>query len=257
MSGNTRELGRTTTSRVLALIGAFSGSRQTLSLSELARRSDLPVSTAHRLLGELCDWGAVERSPEGRYQVGARLWQIGSLAPQYRNLRAVAVPYVEDLYEVAHENVALAVRDGKRALYLDHISGHGSVGTSQPVGRHVSPLHATAVGKIILAFSEPELLESILEDGLQRCTRYTIASPAQLIEAVEKTRGSRLAFSMEEMTLGRSSVAAPIFGPDGELVAALAIVARSSTDVRRLAPAVQAAALGVARTLTGRLPSVD
>jgi DNA-binding IclR family transcriptional regulator len=256
MGGNTRELGRTSSSRLLALLGAFSDGKQAMSLTELARTSNLPVPTAHRLLGELCGWGAVERIPDGRYQIGLRLWQLGSLAPQFRNLRAVALPFMEDLYEVTHENVQLAVRDDKRALYLDHILGRRSVGTVTKVGGRL-PLHTTGVGKVILAFSEPELLESVLQDGLQRCTRYTITSPARLNEAVKHVRQTNLAYSMEEMTLGAASVAAPIFGPNRALLASLAIVVRSSTDLRRLAPAVGAAALGVTRTLTGMRPPVE
>jgi DNA-binding IclR family transcriptional regulator len=251
MGGNTRDPGRTSSSRLLALLGAFANGSPKMSLTELATKSKLPVSTAHRLLGELCEWGAVERSVDGRYQVGPRLWQIGSLAPQYRTLRAAAVPYMEDLYEVTHDNVALAVRDGKRALYLDHISGSRSVGPPRPVG-HRAPLHATAVGKVILAFSEPELLASILKHRLHRCTQYTISTPEMLIEAVNQTRRTQLGYSIEEMVLGRSSVAAPILGINDALVGVLSIVSRSSTDVRRLAPAVQIAAGEVSRQLTAR-----
>jgi DNA-binding IclR family transcriptional regulator len=161
---------------------------------------------------------------------------------------------MEDLYEVTHENVALAVRDGKRALYLDHISGRHSVGAVRPVG-HLSPLHATGVGKVILAFSEPELLNSVLKHRLHRCTKYTIATPDKLIEAVNRTRQTQLGYSLEEMALGRSSVAAPVFGIGDVLVGALAIVARSSTDLTRLAPAVRAAAKDVSRQLTARYAS--
>jgi DNA-binding IclR family transcriptional regulator len=251
MGGNARDPGRTSSSRLLAVLGAFSHQSPTLSLTELATKSKLPMSTAHRLIGELCDWGAVERNADGRYQIGPRLWQIGSLAPRYRTLRATAMPFMEDLYEVTHENVALAVRDGKRALYLDHISGRHSVGPVRPVG-HLSPLHATGVGKVILAFSEPELLNSVLKHRLHRCTKYTIATPEKLIEAVNRTRQTQLGYSLEEMALGRSSVAAPIFGIGDVLVGALAIVVRSSADLSRLAPAVSAAANEVSRQLTAR-----
>jgi DNA-binding IclR family transcriptional regulator len=250
MSGNARDRGRTSTSRVLALLEAFGGGAP-MSLTELAAKSKLPVSTAHRLLGELVEWGGVERNFDGRYQVGGRLWQIGSLAPRYRTLRAAAVPYMEDLYEVTHENVALAVRDGKRVLYLDHISGRRSVGPPRPVG-HRAPLHTTAVGKIILAFSEPELLGSLLKYKLHRSTRYTITSPEKLIARVNETRDTHIGYSHEEMVLGRSSVAAPILGINDVLVGVVAIVARSSTDVTQLGPAVRVAAQEISRQLTAR-----
>jgi DNA-binding IclR family transcriptional regulator len=224
-----------------------------MSLTELARASDLPLSTAHRLLSELCEWGAIERSSEGRYQVGPILGQIGALAPQGRNLRAIALPFMQDLHEATHENVQLAVRDGKHALNVNHILGRWPVGTMTEVAGRM-PLHATGVGKIILAFSDPELLESVLRDGLPRQTKHTITSPGRLIEAINNVRQSHLAFAREEMSLGVSSVAAPIFDADRKLSASLAIVARSSRDTRRLAPVVRAAALGVTRTLRGAQP---
>src|SRR5438874_738161 len=105
MGGNAREIGRTTSSRLLAVLGAFSAASSVLTLSEIARGSGLPVATAHRLVGELVEWGALERRSGGRYQVGLRLWEIGCLAPQQRDLRSVALPFMEDLYEATHENV--------------------------------------------------------------------------------------------------------------------------------------------------------
>jgi DNA-binding IclR family transcriptional regulator len=253
MGGNTRELGRTSSSRLLALLGAFSTGAQPMSLTELAQASDLPVSTAHRLLGELCEWGAVQRNVDGRYQIGPRLGQIGSLAPQSRNLRAIALPFMEDLHEVTHENVELAVRDGKHALNVNHILGRRSVGTMTEVAG-LMPLHATGVGKIILAFSEPELLDAVVRDGLRRCTVHTITSPGRLIDAVNSVRRTHLAFCREEMSLGTSSVAAPIFDANGLLMASIAIVVGSSRDITRYAPAVRAAALGVTRALSGMQP---
>jgi DNA-binding IclR family transcriptional regulator len=251
MGGNARDPGRTSSSRLFALLDAFAVGPPTMSLTELAMKSKLPVSTAHRLLGELCEWGALERSDDGRYQIGGRLWQIGALAPRYRTLRATAVPYMQDLYEITHENVSLAVRDGKRALYLDNIAGRRSTGAPRPVG-HRAPLHATAVGKVILAFSEPELLNSLLKHRLHRCTRYTITSRPKLIAEVERTRETHTGYSIQEMVLGRTGVAAPILGINGVLIAVLTIVSRPSTDLARLAPAVRAAAAAVSRELTER-----
>jgi DNA-binding IclR family transcriptional regulator len=248
VGGNTRQQGRTSSSRLLALLDAFASGAQSMSLTELARASELPVSTAHRLLGELSEWGAVERDRDGRYQVGTRLGQIGSLAPQSRNIRAIALPFMQDLHEVTGENVQLAVRDGKHALNVNHILGRRHIGTMTEVAGRM-PLHATAVGKIILAFCEPELLECVIRDGLRRCTMHTITSPGRLIEAVNNVRRTQLAFCKEEMSLGTSSVAAPIFDEQRNLSSAIAIVVGPSRDVRRLAPAVRATALGVTRAL--------
>lgn len=248
MGGNTREAGRSTVSRLLSLLVTFTSAKPLLSLSDLAVSTGLPISTVHRLAGELTGWGALERLPDGRFQIGLRLWHIGALAPGHRDLRSIAIPFMEDLYEATHENVQLAVRDDTRALYLDKISGSQSVDTVTQVAG-LLPLHATGVGKVILAFSEPDLLAQIASEGLTRCTPHTITMPGVLAETLRRVRETQLAYSLEEMTIGASSVAAPIFGPDGGLVASLALVVRSSTNVRALAAAVRTAALGVTRQL--------
>ncbi|MCP3805085.1 IclR family transcriptional regulator [Allokutzneria sp. A3M-2-11 16] len=251
MSGNARESGRSTTSRVLALLAAFSRRRPELTLTELAALSGLPPATTHRLAAELLDWGALERAADGRFQVGLRLWEIGALTPAHRELRSAAIPFMEDLYEATHENVQLAVRDGLEVLFVDKISGDSSVVTLTDVGGR-APLHATAVGKIILAFSEPELFAEVAGRELPRSTPHTITLPSVLAQALRAARRDQVAYSLEERSLGASSVAAPVRQADGTLVAALSVVARSSKNVRGLAFAVRTAALGLSRRLAGQ-----
>jgi len=246
VGGNTRERGRASSSRLLALLAAFTSAEPVMSLTRLAERSGLPVATAHRLAGELAEWGALERLPDGRFQIGMRLWLVGALAPGHRDLRSRALPFMEDLYEATHEVVQLAVRDGSRALVVEVLSGRRSVANRTVVAGPL-PLHATGVGKVILAFSEAELLAQVVAEGLGRRTPHTITLPGVLADALRQVRETHLGYSIEEMSLGASSVAAPVFGPDGELRAALAVVARSSTGLGPLSVAVRMAALGVSR----------
>ena len=93
MAGRGRDPGRSVTSRVLAVLAAFDDSHPRLRLSEVARRSGLPVSTVSRLLAELVAGEALARRPDGRYEVGRRLWQLGLLAPVNQELREVALPF--------------------------------------------------------------------------------------------------------------------------------------------------------------------
>lgn len=249
MSGNSAEPGRTTTSRVLAILAAFSPAARSLSLSELAHNSGLPIPTAYRIATELVAWGALEKTDAGRYRIGMRTWEVGSLAPIQQGLRTIALPYMEDLYEATHENVQLAVRDGNRVVYIDAISGHRSVETETRVGGNL-PLHVTAVGKIVLAYSEPELLSSTLAAGLAAYTRFTITEPHVLAGAIQQVRADQLAYSRGELTLGVSAVAAPVLAGDGSLIAALAIVGRSPIKTAGLAPALWMAARGIGRRMT-------
>ncbi len=134
MAGNGGGPGTSVTSRVLALLGAFDDEHRALTLSELARRADLPLTTAHRLLAELVGWGALVRGPSGEYVVGRRIWDLGLLAPVQSGLRQLASPFLHDIYGATLATVHLAVRDGTEVLYLDRLSGHASVSVLSQVG---------------------------------------------------------------------------------------------------------------------------
>lgn len=248
MGGNTREAGRSTASRVLALFSAFSTVSPILGLSELARASGLPMATTHRLAAELLQWGALERRADGRYQIGLRLRHTGALAPVCRDLRSVALPYMGDLYEATGESVHLWVRDGTHALCVDRICGCDAENHTAKVADR-APVHASAAGKVILAFSDAAMFGDVVAAGLTRYTPRTITMPTALADELEQVRASNIAYGLEELTIGLVAVAAPIFGGHGELVAALSLVGRASTNVRACMAAVRTAALGVTRQL--------
>src|SRR5690625_7898507 len=112
----------TVTARSLALLAAFGVDRTRLSLSEMARRANLPVSTAHRLVSELVTWGALERL-HNEYVIGQRLWKLGLLAPIRQNIAEIASPYMQDVFFVTHNVVNLCVLDASRVPLLGRISG--------------------------------------------------------------------------------------------------------------------------------------
>ncbi|NUR66464.1 MAG: helix-turn-helix domain-containing protein, partial [Streptomyces sp.] len=114
---------RSAPDRLLAVLAAFDHEHPALSLTDISRRAGLTLTTAHRLVGALSDWGALERDGSGVYHVGLRLWEVAALAPRGLGLRQIALPYLEDLYEATHENVQLAVRDGGEVVYIEWISG--------------------------------------------------------------------------------------------------------------------------------------
>jgi DNA-binding IclR family transcriptional regulator len=231
--------------RLLSVLATFEPATPTQSLTEIAARTELPLPTAHRFLAELTTGGWLERLPDGRYRVGARLWQLGTLAPSYRNLRELALPYMQDLQQATRENVQLAVLDGRTALCVENIDGMRSTAAQTRSGGRL-PLHATGVGKVLLAAAEAELLTALAEKGFRRFTRYTIIEPGHLARALETVRNEQMAYSREEMTLGACSVASPVTAA-GKVVAAVSIVADASVDIDRLAFAVRTAASGISR----------
>lgn len=238
--------GPTVTARVLALLGAFTEQHPRRTLTELARTAELPVSTAHRLLQSLQQWGAVERDTDGRFCVGRRLWQLGTLTPVHRELREIALPSMLDLYEATHENVHLAVRSGTAALYLERLHGRNSVPLVSRAGRPL-PLHTTGVGKVLLAWADDDVRERCLAD-LRQVTRYSIRERGRMLRELSAVRDTGYARTVEEMTLGTWSVAVPVFGPDGTVVAAIGLVTRTlRRDLTNYVPALQVAASAIAR----------
>lgn len=242
--------GPSVTSRALAVLGAFDEEHPRLLLTDLARRAGLPLTTAHRLVGELTAWGALERSADGSFGIGRRLWQVGTLATVQSGLREAALPPMQDLYEATHENVQVAVLSDGQALYVERIHGPGSVAlVSRPGGR--LPLHATGVGKVLLAHLPDDEIAAMLAD-LRPVTRYTITERGRMAREISAIRRQGYATTAEEMTLGTCSVAVPVVDASGTVTAALGLVTASSRrGLLRFVPALQVAAAAITRAMAG------
>jgi len=156
---------------------------------------------------------------------------------------------MEDLYEVTRENVHLGVLVGDEVLYIERITGRRAVPVqSRRAGR--LPLHATGVGKVLLAYSDEAVVDRVLSVGLERFTPHTLVEPDTLRREPAQIRRDGVAYASEEMSVGTLSVAAPLLDGHGHAIAALSLVMRSHrADLRRLGPAVQTAARAAAREL--------
>lgn len=243
-----RGSGRSVTSRALQVLECFESCHTRLSLSDIARRSGLPLPTAHRLTGELETWGAVTREDDGTYVIGARLWNLGLLSPVHAELREAAAPFLTDVYEMAKDNVHLAVRDGHETLYVEKIAGRRSMQLLSRNGVRL-PLHATGVGKVLLAHAPAAVVRAVFA-GLTAQTPLTITDPVRLAGELAAVRSRGYATTVGEMSPGASSIAVPVHGPDGCVVASIGIV--TSADHRQLprfAPLLRAAAAGLSRCL--------
>ncbi|MGW0331919.1 IclR family transcriptional regulator [Streptomyces sp. NPDC003011] len=240
---------RSAPGRLLAVLAAFDHDHPALSLTDISRRAGLTLTTAHRLVGALTEWGALERDEEGVYHVGLRLWEVAALAPRGLALRQAALPYLEDLYEATHENVQLAVRDGSEVVYIEWISGRSAVGVHIRVGARW-PLHVTGVGLVLLAYGGTELQEEYCAGPLASLTPYTLTDAGRLRRVLAEVRRAGVAVSDRQVTEDALSVAAPVRGPDGTLVAAVSVVVpQAGAQVPVLIPAVRLAARGISRAL--------
>lgn len=244
------------TAKVLALLASFTQETPELTLSELARRAGVSLPTAHRRVAELVEWGALEHGPDGRYRIGLRLWETASLAPRGLGLREAAMPFLEDLYEITRENVHLAVRDGTELVFVERIAGLAAVPVHTRVGGRFA-LHATGVGLVLLAHAPAEIQEKVLGSHLRRYSRKTIHDANELRSKLAAIRHEGFAISDGQVTTDAVSVAAPIHGEDGEVVASLSLVVRIAEQTpMMLVPVVRSAARAISRTLTSGRPSI-
>jgi IclR family transcriptional regulator, acetate operon repressor len=235
--------------KILLIFGAFNEADNEISQSDLVARTELPKTTVNRIISDLCESRMLERSGN-RYRLGTRLFELGQLVQRERSLRDAALPFLEDLYEVTHETVNLGVLDGLDVLYVEKIDGHRRFKAPTRVAGRM-PLHATGMGKVMLAYSDPSLTERVISGGLKPKTPYSIAAPNLLREEVAEIARTGVAYDREEASVGISCVAAPIFGREGKLVAACSVAApthRASPE--RLAPAVRASSLALSRALS-------
>jgi DNA-binding IclR family transcriptional regulator len=234
--------------KVDAILRAFDPDEPELSLADLARRTGFAKTTVHRITAELVELGLLERS-ERRYHLGIRLFELGQLMPWHRALRDTALPFMQDLLEATHETVNLAVLEGTEVLYAERIMGHRKVSAPIRVASRL-PLHCTALGKVLLAFSPPELTARLVSSGLRPRTPYTIVSPTVLLEQLRQIASKGVAFEHEESVVGIGCAASPVFGPGNRLVAALSVSAPvTRADPARMGPAVRTASLALSRAL--------
>lgn len=235
--------------RALAILQCFDPANPRLSLADLTRRSGLPKSTVHRLAGDLVQERLLDRDPvTGEYQLGFRLFELGELVPRHVTLRDAALPILEDLREATHQRIHLAVLDGVDVVYVAILGTASVVVNSRPGGR--LPAHATGVGQALLAYSPPEVAAARIEAGLERLTPRTVTTPGALGRALASIRATGTAYDREESTVGVSCVAAPVFGADGLIRAALSVTGSTrSIDPARLGVAVRTAAFTLSRTL--------
>lgn len=248
MAGNAAEAGRSVVSRVMALLAAFDTDHRQLTATAVASRSGVPLSTAHRLLADLVATGALTRSGD-HYAIGQRLWTLGLLAPVQTGLRDVAAPFLQDVFAATRATVHLAVRDGTEVLYLDRLSGRRSVPVVSKVGSRL-PMHATGVGKVLLAWAPDDLRETVLAGDLVRVTPYTVTQAGRLREQLRRIRLQEHAVTSEEMSLGACSLAVPV-RRDDRVVAALGLVVPSiGRDKPTLLAALEVAAHGIGRSLS-------
>jgi IclR family transcriptional regulator, pca regulon regulatory protein len=245
--------------RGLAILSAFRGSQPLRGVSELAREVGLSRSTAHRYIATLAALGYLDQDDATqKYRLGPRVLDLGFSAIHSMELREIAAPHLQRLSDETGHTVNMAILDGTDIVYVERCrssrAGQAEIDLNLHVGARL-PAYCTSMGKVLLAFQPPAAQADLIDrsDLAPRGPR-TLTSRQALEAELARVRTRGIAANDEELAWGLRSIAAPIRGADGSVVAALNLAAHQSMD----APSIEVviARLGQALVRTAHEISV-
>ncbi len=224
--------------------------RPLLGAGDAARLLGAPRATVHRLLVTLKAAGVLESTDRGQYRLGLRLFELGSFAPLRQRLHDQSILPLQQLATQLRLPVNLGVRDGTDVLFLEKVHDREPSFPTR-IGQR-RPLHATGLGKVLLAYAPPEIVAGVTESTLTRFTPHTATDPARLRRELEQIRRSGLAYNREESRPGLVAVAARVRNHTGKTVAAVGVSApacRYGHNLAALARPVQRTAAEIEHRL--------
>lgn len=239
--------------KMMSILECFSTVNRQLSLAQLAAMSGLPRPTAHRMLSAMKEIGFIEQDARtGSYGLGIRLFELGNIALANMDILREAKPFIDRLSKLSGESSHLGVFNGFEVIVVEREEPADRQSRSiQP--NEASPAHCTGVGKALLAFQRPEVIEQVIAAGLKVYTTTTISTPAALRKALEAIRKRGYAIDDSEHQLWVRCVAAPIRNSSGHVFASVSVTgpADRMTDskIASLAPLVVQTADSISRQI--------
>ncbi|MGD6978266.1 MULTISPECIES: IclR family transcriptional regulator [Citricoccus] len=207
---------------VLTVVGEFPDGG---TAAQVAQRVDYPFSTVHRLLSTLTETDFLSYDPrDKRYSLGLPVFQLGQQVAHRRGFTATAAAVLSRLTETTGESSILSVLDRGRALTVHTVDGPQFRTTTDPGG--YSPLHTSAIGKALLAFTDEETREHLLATvDLTPRTEHSVTDRSVLARQVAEAREQGWAGQSEENDIGMAAIAVPVQDPSGGLIAVVALAA--------------------------------
>jgi DNA-binding IclR family transcriptional regulator len=236
--------------RALAILELLDRSPRQWNISDISRRLGIPKSTAHTVVLTLERLGYLTQEPNSRaYRLGLKSYCLGHGTTRGLALEQIARTEMEWIARVTELTVHMAVLDGDQAVYVQKIESRDPVSFDTYIGKRTN-LHCTAFGKVLLAWSRPDVLRRFLSKGcFARYTTNTITTVESLREELRNVRARRYAVDDEEEQLGIRCVAVPILDPTGIATAALGVTATlhqlPSARYERVAAALRTAAANI------------
>lgn len=249
--GSTRASVSTTVIKAVTILDILAQNADAgVSLTELCAVIDIPKSTTYRYLVTLQELGLIERKSNDRYCLGTRIIELAGAYLLKSDLRNESQAALDELAEITAETVHLAVPSGTEVIYIAKIESKHTLGMFSHIGARL-PMHCTALGKAILAYSDKNTLHLVVGKSLISRTPNSIVSTEALEKELAMIRSQGYAIDNEENELGIRCVGAPIFDYTGKPVGAISVSAPSDRmDKERsnfLGPLVRQAAQTVSR----------
>lgn len=210
--------------RALAMLEAVAQEPEGLSNADISRKLQIPKSSASYILRTLVKQGYLNRDVEsGKYRVGLKILSLSRGALSGIDVREVALPIMRHLVEKTNLTCHLAILDGSDAVYIEKVEPTGFLRVDTWVGRRMR-VHATSVGKALVAYIPQERLEKILaESGMEKRTPKTITTLPRFLKELEKVRTHGYAVDDEENNMGARCLGAPVFNQQGVIEAAVGL----------------------------------
>lgn len=227
--------GDSVTERLIRVLETFNPARTVQTAAEIGRRSGLPASSAHRIVGELVDAGLLERDGDRRIRIGMRLWELATRSSPALRLREVALPAMERVQSSVQQHTQLAILEQDEALFLERLSAPGSGANITRIAGRL-PLHASSSGLVLLAFGDHDLQERVLAGPLVRLAPETITDAAALRRRLAEVRNLGHVVARGSVETVSTGIAVPIRDRRGAVVAALSVILPRDAAVQ---PALQ------------------
>ena len=238
--------------KIVHVIEVLATSSEGVTLKKVQQASGLNKGTAFRILRTLESHRVAARNDDGTFALGNRVLWWGTCYRQKRDFSKLVRPHLEKLRDLTSETAAFSIMMGNQTVVLDQAISPYATSTRFDIG-FSAPLYAGATGRVMLAHLDPERRKKLLSQRLERFTERTITDRRRLEQELNKCLARGFALSEGERLLGTSSIAAPIFGPDKEVLGAISVTGPSDRLTHSRCKSIASTLLKETRLLTQHL----
>lgn len=222
--------------RALSILNLYNNKKKEWGISEIARELQLSKSTVHNLVKAMEQVEYLTQNQHGKYCLGMRLFELGRAYSEGNELHAASSPMVELLTKKYKQTVHVAIYAGRRAVFIINNKSERETGHNIFTRTGDIPAYCTAVGKVLISWQAPEYIEHYLRtESRVPFTTHTIIDKDVLRKEFNQIRIQGYGVDQQEAVMGIGCIAAPIFGPCDQIIAAISV---SGNEQRLLDPLI-------------------